>query len=290
MKSASFVLFISFTCFSNCFPQLTEVKIKEIYSFKVTDLPAKDLEVKYKQLDQLWQELNADTASNLPVIRKELQKSGYSSYFYFDMSSYLEMQSYRNSDKRIIADALKRIEWTDIGTWELIEKLRDFSLNGIDVTGLAFQLLKQEKVKLTNPETGEVFNQGKTLAYLLFPVKKELYLNAISSHFENASAESQRSIITLLWMSNTAFGDERLQKMVTDKSLNSEVRSYATRLMQRFPPEEDTINKYIDLNTEEKKLLLVNQYDKILTEWSENTWDQLIALSKLMHYFRIQLD
>lgn len=290
MKLITLIFLFLTICFSNCFTQSIKEKIQSVYSFKITDLPAKELEAKYKELDKFWQELNADTATNLPIIRKELQRTGHSSYFYFDMSSYLEMQSYKSSDKRIIEGALKKIEWTEIGTWELVEKLRDFSLNGIDVTGLAFQLLKQEKVRLVNPETQEVFNQGKLLAYLLLPSKKEVYLETISNLFENSSAESQRSIITLLWMSNTLFGDEKLQKIAGNKTVNPEVRSYASRLMQRFPPNETEIGKYASLNPDEKKQILASLYSKTILEWNGDTWNQLIELSKLMHYFQVRRD
>lgn len=290
MKFLTSIFLFLTSCFSNCFTQSVEEKIQSVYSFKITDLPAKELEAKYKELDKFWQELNADTATNLPVIRKELQRNGHSSYFYFDMSSYLEMQSYKSSDKRIIEGALKKIEWAEIGTWELVEKLRDFSLNGIDVTGLAFQLLKQEKVRLVNPETQEVFNQGKILVYLLLPLKKEAYLEAISNLFDNSSAESQRSIITLLWMSNTIFGDEKLQKIAGNKTVDPEVRSYASRLIQRFPPNDTEVGKYASLNPDEKKQVLASLYSKTILEWNRETWSQLIELSKLMHYFQIRRD
>ncbi len=290
MKLLTLIFLFLTICLSNCFSQSVKEKIQSVYSFKITDLPAKELEVKYKELDKFWQELNADTATNLPIIRKELQRNGHSSYFYFDMSSYVEMQSYKSSDKRIIEGALKKIEWTEIGTWELVEKSRDFSLNGIDVTGLAFQLLKQEKVRLVNPETQEVFNQGKILAYLLLPLKKEAYLETISNLFDNSSAESQRSIITLLWMSNTVFGDEKLQRIAGNKTVNPEVRSYASRLMQRFPPNETEVGKYASLNPDEKKQVLASLYSKTILEWNGETWNQLIELSKLMHYFQIRRD
>lgn len=271
------------------YSQSFEEKIKGIYSFKIADLTAKDLEAKYKQLDNFWQELNADTATYLPKVRKELIKTGYSSYFYFDMSSYLEMHSAKESDRHIVEKALKNILWTELSTWELIEKLRDFSVSGIDVTDVTFQLLKQDKVKIVNPDTGESFNQGKILAYLLLPLKRELYLKKIAAYFEQATPESQRSIVTLLWMTNTTFGKKQLET-IASTCKDIDVRSYASRLIKRFPPSDVELAAYKDLLPDVRKITLTGVYNKALLSWDLKSWDQLILCSKLMHYYECVIE
>jgi hypothetical protein len=287
MKKITFLFLFLTTCISSSFSQSLKDKIDRVYSFKIKELSAKDLESKYKQLDLFWQELNTDTTTYLPLIRKELQTAGYSSYFYFDMSSYLEMQSYKEKDKRIIENAIQNIQWAEIGTWELIEKMRNFSLNGINTTEIALQLLKQEKIKLTNPETGELFNQGKVFIYLLLPLKKELYLEKMSSYFNEASPESKRSIITLFWMVNSDFSNEKLKDISQNGTINSEVRSYAVRLLNRFSPSESELDAYKDLQVEVREQLLKKEYSKALLNWDKHSWDNLILYSKLMRYFQI---
>lgn len=285
MKKIGCILVFFITCMSNVFAQSFKDKIEAIYSFKIAELPPKELENKYKQLNSFWQELNADTATYLPLIRKELQNQSYSSYFYFDMSSYLEMQSLKEKDKCIIEKAINQIHWTEIGTWELIQKMRDFSLNGIDVSGITLQLLKQEKIKLADPETGELFNQGKILAYLLLPLKKELYVEKMSANFSEISPESQRSIITLFWMINSSFTNEQLKKFSENGLINPEIRNYASRLLKRFLPTEAEMTAYKDLPPEERKQLLNKNFNKSLLNWDKESWDNLILFSKLRHYF-----
>lgn len=285
MKKIGLILSILINCISNSFAQSFKEKVETVYSFKIAELSPKDLENKYKQLNLFWQELNADTATYLPLIRKELQNQNHSSYFYFDMSSYLEMQSMKEKDKRIIEKAINNIQWQEIGTWELIEKMRDFSLNGIDVSGGAFQLLKQEKIKLTDPETGEVFNQGKILAYLLLPLKKELYVEKMSYNFNEASPESQRSIITLFWMVNSPFTNEKLKSISENNLVNPEIRSYASRLLKRFSPTESELALYKDIPTDERKQLLEKKYTASFLNWDKQSWDNLILFSKLRRYY-----
>lgn len=287
MKKIGFILFLSIIYLSSSFAQSFKDKVEGIYSFKIAELPPKELEGKYKQLNSFWQELNADTTTYLPLIRKELQSQNYSSYFYFDMSSYLEMQSMKEKDKRIIEKAVNNIQWIDIGTWELIEKMRDFSLNGIDISEVALQLLKQEKIKLTDPETGETFNQGKILAYLLLPLKKELYVEKMSNNFSELSPESQRSVITLFWMINTSFTNGKLKQISENNLVNPEIRSYASRLLKRFPPAESDLTSYKDIPADERKQLLEKNYTKSLLNWDRQSWDNLILVSKLRHYFEV---
>lgn len=285
-----FLFLILSIYFSNGYSQSIKEKIEAIYSFKIAELSSKDLENKYKQLDKFWQELNVDTTKNLPIIRKELQASGHSSYFYFDMSSYLEMHSFKASDKRIIEGAIKKIEWTEIGTWELIEKLRDFSLNGIDVSEIAFQLFKQEKVKLTDPESGEIFNQGKITAYLLLPLKKELYLEKVNVLFDKLTPESQRSAISLFWLTNTKYGNERLQEITKNMKYSMEVRVYAGRLLnQNYVSDEDKTT-YASMKEAELKQSLIKAYNTALISWDNHSWDKLIQLSKLMHFYGVTSD
>lgn len=289
MKIYNFPILFLTICLSNCFAQSFKEKINSVYSFKIADLSANDLGAKYKQLDFFWQELNADTATYLPLVRKELQNSGYSSYFYFDMSSYLEMQSTKEKDKHIIEKAIDHIQWAELGTWELIEKLRSFSLNGINVTGIAFQLLKQEKVKLVNPETKESFNQGKILTYLLLPLKPELYLEKMSNYFDGSTPESQRSIITLCWMTNTLFGDSQL-KNISSTAKDIDVRSYANRLLNRFIPSEEELKPYVDLHEYERKQMVVSECNKAVFNWDDKSWDKLILYSKIMHHFEMKVE
>lgn len=293
MKSSLF-LFL-FTTFSHTliYSQSFKEKIESIYSFKIADLQAVDLEKKYKQLDAFWQELNADSTTYLPMIRKELQKTGYSSYFYFDMSSYLEMKSTRKKDLEIVENALKNITWTDISTWELVEKMREFALSGINITEVTFQLLKQEKIKLTDPDSKEVFNQGKLLAYLLLPLKTELYSKKMDALFDSSTPESQRSIVTLFWMTNTNFGKTKLEEIAVNKrkiAVTIEVKSYADRLLRRFSPLDSELLPYNAMTEEQRKIKLTQEYKRIVMEWDTKSWDKLILTSKLMHHFQIVLD
>lgn len=284
------VLFLySVFCFTNNYAQSIEQKIEDLYAFKITDLDEKQLEEKYKELDSFWKFLNTDTTNYLPQIREELTEKGHSSYFYFDMCSYLEMQGY-NSDKNTIARALGNIKWADIGSWELVDKMHNFALNGIDVTNLVMQVLQFNKYRLTNQETGEEFNQGKLLAYLLLPLKKEVYLDKLMIEFPTGIQEAKRSIVTLLWLTNSTIGDNQLIEYSKCDTLDIDVRGYADRLINRFQPTDEERTKYDSLQPIEKKQLLSSRYHDAIINWNSESWNTAIQVSKLMHFYALKLD
>lgn len=268
------------------FGQSFKHKVDSLYSFKISTLSAVEMEKKYKQLDAFWQELNSDSSTYLPQIRKELAASGHSSYFYFDMCSYLEMKSTRKKDIQLIEKALKNIVWSDLNTWELAQKLRGFALDGINITDVALQLLKQEKVKLKNPETNEDFNQGKLIAYLLLPLKSELYLEKLNEQFDVVNPESQRSIVTLLWMTHSKFGRKIVEEIAQNKrkvTISIDVKSYADRLHRRFSPTSEDLKVIENLTEPELSTKLIAQYHAIIREWNATSWNQLISISKVLH-------
>lgn len=286
MKMKLFLSLIALNLLSIGFAQSFKQKVDSLYSFKIGSLSAVEMEKKYKQLDAFWQELNADSTKYLPQVRKELATSGHSSYFYFDMCSYLEMKSTKKKDIALIEKALKNIVWSELNTWELAQKLREFALDGINVSDVAMQLLQQEKVKLSDPLTKEEFNQGKLLAYLLLPLKSELYLSKLHDQFDQVKPESQRSIVTLYWMTHSDFGRKELSEIAINKRkmpVTIEVKSYADRLNRRFSPTSEDLLLIKDLNEVEIEAKLKKDYYSIIREWDASTWNKLISISKILH-------
>lgn len=282
--SIYFILF----CYTITYSQSFEEKVKEVYSFKIANLTTQELENKYKQLDVFWSELNKDTTTYLLKIRKELTKTGYSSYFYFDMTSYLQMHSTSYSDKLVIENALKNIDWSDIGTWELIEKLREFSINNINCMNAILNLLKQEKINIKNLETNEEFNQGKIVAYILLPIKSTNYVEVLNNEFKTALTEAQRSIITLFWLSNSVESTEKLVE-IAKTTVDVDTRSYANRLLYRFNPDEEQIKPFSVLNETVRSQQLLLTYSQLISDWNIETWGKLIQLSRIMHYYKLSI-
>lgn len=287
----SFLIIMLFLLNSMSYAQRTINELHELYNFKPKELSLKDAEVKYKKINALWVEMNADTTYYLPLIRQELLTTTHASYFYFDLSSYLEMYATTSKDRRIIEKAIQQIQWDEIGTWEVAEKLRDFAGNGIDVTSVAFQLFAKEKVKLVNPETKEVFNQGKLMAYILLPAPKSTYLKKLVDALPTVSEESKRTAISLLWLSNTELGNTVLTSIYAPESTYStDIRAYANRLMKSYFLDEKELENWIELDEVERKQKLIAAYQDLILVWTNESWNQLVLLTKKIHYFSIVID
>lgn len=279
-----FILFSLTTTYSQSF----EEEVKVIYNFKINDLTTQELESKYKQLNDFWSKLNEDTTTNLLKIRTELAKTDYSSYFYFDMTSYLQINSTSSSDKLLIEEAIKNIDWSEIGTWELVEKLREFAINDINVVNAVLNLMKQKNLNVSNPETKEMFNQGKIVCYLLLPLKADSYIDVLNNEFKIALTEQQRSIITLFWLSNSKEGTEKLAEIAkTTKDVDT--RSYANRLLYRYNPSEEQLKPFSNLDENDRDQHLLLAYNQLISDWDNETWDKLILTTRIMHYYKLSI-
>ncbi|MCO5261103.1 MAG: hypothetical protein M9916_13270 [Crocinitomicaceae bacterium] len=272
----------------DCYAQSFEDKLKDIYNFNYTTISQQNLEKKNLQLAEFWDELNKDTATFLPKIRKELTINTYPSYFYFDMCSYLSIHSTKKADRSIIENALQFIQWSEMNQWEFVDKLRTFSTNGMNVMGAVSNLLNIKKLSITNPATNQRFNQGEVTAYLLLPLSPEKYINQLDKLYDTINLEAQRTIITVLWLSNTQYGNASLENKAKTTS-DIDVRSYVNRLMYRFHPSQELIGKYESLNEIERNNLLLKTYYKTIDDWNVESWNNLIQLTKLLHYFSIQV-
>lgn len=288
MNQLSLILYFILFSLTTTYSQSLEEKIKVIYNFKINDLTTQELESKYKQLNEFWSELNEDTTTNLLKIRAELAKTDYSSYFYFDMTSYLQINSTSFSDKLLIEEALKSIDWSEISTWELVEKLREFAINDINVVNAVLNLMKQKNLSISNPETNELFNQGKIVCYLLLPLKSINYIEVLANEFEIGLTEPQRSIITLFWLSNSNEGTEKLVK-IAKTAKDVDTRSYANRLLYRYNPSEEQLKPFSDLDENERNQQLLLNYSQLISDWNNETWDKLILTTRIMHYYKLSI-
>jgi len=285
--SMMFLIFLK----SMSYSQLSKEDIKMIYDFKASEISGADMLKKQNEIDLFWYVLRNDSTNGFSSLKKELSQSDYPSYFYFDMANFLSIFS--PQDHSDIQNALSHVKWEDMRTWEYVEKLRSFSASGIDVSSAVTGLLNQSKLKIKHEITGEQFNQGKLLGYMLLPAERHDYMLFMDHIFDTLNPESQRSIITLFWMANTQKSDELLNAIATNKrskKLTDEVVLYADRLLKHFSPNQEEKNKYDVIPPDERSAKLIHDYNKAIQSWTEKSWDNLIQSTKLMHYYQVKLE
>lgn len=281
----NFLVFL-FICNTITYSQSFKEKVESIYNFKIATLTPDEAIKKNEELRLFWKEMDKDTANFLPQIRKVLTIPNQPSYLYFDLCSYLNIQSFKPSDNALIEQAIANINWADMNQWELIEKYRTFALSGINVVNGVKTLFKTTKINVLNPLINKTFNQGEIAAYLLLPLKPQKYVTPLAEIYDTISTEAQRTVITILWLSNTQVGDEKLQ-LFAKTTKDIDVRSYANRLLYRFPPSQELIAPLEAMNEQQRAADLMQNYFQSVAEWKADSWQKIIQTTQLMHYFKL---
>lgn len=284
MYRKQMLAFIAISIATLGFGQNFSQKVDSIYNFKVGDLKPDVLTKKLKEIDGFWQEMNADKSQFLPLVRKELAVAGHASYFYFDMASFVGLYSDKKQDEELVSNALGFIEWSDLNEWEFAHQLKGFANDGIFIYPSISKLLQRDKVKITNPESKEVFNQGKLLAYILLSSTNESDIQALIKEYPTLKPEAQRSVLTLLYLLNYADGNKQLAQMAK-QTKDIDVRAYAQRLNKVSTLSEED-KKYVSdalaKEGEEQLQTLIELRFYAISNWSADSWNILIASTKML--------
>ena len=75
------------------------------------------------------------------------------------------------------------------------------------------------------------FNQGYCLTYMLLPQQNIRYVDTLISKFPAISTTAKKSIITTLWFTYSCKGDNFLKSVMSDQTIEKEVREYAKKIM-----------------------------------------------------------
>jgi hypothetical protein len=185
-------------------------------------------------MDDFWNKVKTDTTVYLPELRKELQIDGNPKFFYFEGGQLLLSLSRSISDKQIVLDGVLKCDLNDIDDRALVSTLNYLAKSKLNTTKAALKILDDKEFKFFIPEHSFYFNQGYCLTYSLLPTNSTFYLNTVLSRFtEESDLNTKKSIITFLWFVNICAGNEFLQKVATDKSLDKEVIDYTNDLLSR---------------------------------------------------------
>ena len=229
MKFIQTILLTFFTTLS--FGQSLTNDIDNIYNFKPSKLTDKEQEIKMSTLDKFWDKVKGDTTKYLPSLRTELKTNGHNPYFYYDGSGLLLSLSNSKADKELAIEAISKCDLEDISQKIYVQTLNNLASEGLDVTMAAVKILFDEKYSFFIPQHAMSFNQGYCLTYMLLPQPNSNYVDTLIKMFKTVKLTSQKSIITTLWLAYTCKGDNFLESIMADNTIQKEVREYAKKIM-----------------------------------------------------------
>lgn len=211
--------------------QSLSMEIDRVYNFRPSKLSDKEQDEKMPALDGFWEKVKGDTARLLPELRKELLASGHNPYFYFDGAGLLLTLSRVKGDKEIAIEAITKCDIEDIDRGIFVRTLNQLANEGFNVTKPAVKILANDKFSFFIPQHSLEFSQGYCLAYMMLPQSDKSYVDTLVSMFRTLKPVCQKSIITTLWFEYSCKGDMFLKSLITDMSLDKDVRNYAKKIL-----------------------------------------------------------
>ncbi len=206
-------------------------EVDSIYDFKPSKLTDKEKELKMPSLDKFWEKVKSDTLQYLPQLRAELKKNGHNPFFYYDGSGLLLSLTNSKADKELAIEAIAKCDLEDISQKIYVKTLNGLANEGFNVTKPAIKILYADNFSFFIPQHVMTFNQGYCLTYMLLPQQDTKYVDTLTTIFKSLKPSAQKSIITTLWFAYTCKGDLLLNSIITDKTLDKEVREYAEKIM-----------------------------------------------------------
>jgi hypothetical protein len=218
----------------NCFSQTLHEDIVETYNFSPGKMTQDEQSKKIPLMDAFWNKVKSDTAKYINELRTELQADGNPKFFYFEAGQLLVSISKNLTDKKIVLDAILKSDLSDVDRRTLVATLNYLAKSKLNTTEVSLKILDDKEFKFFIPQHAFYFNQGYCLTYSLLPTKPEFYLEAVTQRFkQEENIIVRKSILTLLWFANSCKGNEFLNTVLTDETIQKEVVAYTTDLLNR---------------------------------------------------------
>jgi hypothetical protein len=181
-----------------------------------------------------------------------LQTKGNPKFFYFEGGQLLLSVSNSIKDKGIVLDAILKSDLNDIDRRSFVGTLNYLAKSNLNTTEAALKILDDKDYKFFLPQHSFYFNQGYCLTYSLLPTKADFYVNAVISRFnEEKDINAKKSIVTLLWFTNSCNGNDFVKGLLSDKKIEKEVTSYTKDLLTRKLKRQEYYKELDNMSFEE---------------------------------------
>ena len=235
-------------------------EIDSVYNFQPSALTEQQQKAHLPVLDGFFNQIRSDTGKYLPLLRHELQAKGHPPYFYFDCGHLLSQLSNQKNDLQLGADAIAKCDVRDVMPRNYVGIVEDLALRGANTTAAAISMLNDTDFSFYLPEHSMNFTLDYCLLYCLLPVKPALYVDQLTSLFWTTnSPKVQKAIITMVWFAYSCKGDEFLNVLDSNNTLNMEVyglvRSYNLNLQEKVTSDFMSPNEHKEYEAVKKEAL-----------------------------------
>lgn len=204
------------------------------YDFNPHELTSEEIQSKSADLDVLWKEVSSSPTKYITELRASLATSNYPPFFYYNGSMLLLKLSDNESDKKLVASSLAKVDLKDIQHTEYLKSVHRLAVSGFNITDAALNILKYDEFQIFIPLHYLTLNQDFSLIYMLMPLDESIYISKLVKELANKQSEtSTKSLLLAIWYSSTVKGNEAISNFIDDTNNSNELIEYAKELANR---------------------------------------------------------
>lgn len=233
-------------------------EVSRLYSFQPHLLNQNQIQSKSDQLDKFWNKITSKPKQYLPLLRKELENSHNSAYFFYDGSKLLLSVSKEKRDRELALKSIPKTDLRDIQPTDYLLTVHWLAANGFDTTNAALRILDYPEFQAFIVQHVLTLGQNYSLVFMLFPMEEDRFVDPLIARLGHEKHNvSQKSILLALWYSVTPRANEAIRKFADDKSRTGDTREYARKLLARKTKSRVTDSKHSveDMRMERRKAM-----------------------------------
>ena len=185
------------------------------------------------ELDQFWAKAKSDPTVYASGLRQELADLHNPPFFLFDGSMLLLSLSDTPADRKVALAAIAHSDLRDVQPQGYFFQVHRMATLGEDTTTAAFHILEDPDFKVFVPEHVLTLGQNYCLVYMLLPTRQDYWLQAAIDRLQKERDENaQKSLILLLWYSQTDAAEKAITSFARDTSKPAGARGLAKQTLE----------------------------------------------------------
>lgn len=174
-------------------------KVVELYSFEPHKLEQAEIQAKSGQLDQFWAMVKADPPNMLPLLRRELETSSNSAFFFFDGSKLLLALSKDRADQALALRSIAKADLRGIQPTDYVRTVHRLAGEGLDTREAAFRILAFPDIRVFIPQHSLMLGQDYSLICMLFAMNEALFVSDLATRLATEpNVQTQKSLLLAL--------------------------------------------------------------------------------------------
>jgi len=208
-------------------------EIQQTYNFQPHTLSNAEITQKSGVLDQFWTRAKSQPNVYVPALRQELADFQNPPFFLYDGSMLLLSLSDTPPDRKVALAAIARSDLRDVQTNDYFHQVHRMATLNEDTTAAAFHILEQRDFQVVIPQHALTLGQNYSLVYMLLPTNQDYWLQpAIERLGIERDETAQKSLILLLWYTQTNTADKAIATFAADSTKPAGARDYVKQIMQ----------------------------------------------------------